>query len=122
MRTARVENSADPTRGEPLARRASQRKVELERALEKLPAHDLCARNDIAIALKVADEMITGEVEHLAGTTAATMSLWLERCEHVAEMTPIRSSPSPPADEDAIALGRRRLGACSEPSTEGHLP
>ena len=92
MRTARVENSADATRGEPLARRALQRKAELERALEALPAHDLRARTDIAIALKVAEEMLADEVEHLAGTTAATMSQWLERCKHLAEMSPTRRS------------------------------
>jgi hypothetical protein len=38
-----IENSIDATGGELLALRAQKRKAELEKALDKLPAHDLAS-------------------------------------------------------------------------------
>ena len=46
-----IENSTDATRGEPLGVRAEKRKAELEAALEKIPAEDTRARNDIEVVL-----------------------------------------------------------------------
>jgi hypothetical protein len=81
-----VENTTDATRGEPLAMRAQKRKLELERALVELPATDLRARNDIAIALASIDGLLTGDVEQLSRTTAADLSHLLENIKHLAEV------------------------------------
>jgi hypothetical protein len=81
-----VENTTDATRGEPLAMRAQKRRLELERALAELPAADLRARNDIAIAVASIDALLTGDVEHLSRTTAAELSRLLENIKHLAEV------------------------------------
>ncbi|HEX3759144.1 MAG TPA: hypothetical protein VHW23_10575 [Kofleriaceae bacterium] len=87
-----VENSTDATRGEPLAMRAQKRKLELERALAKLPADDMRARNDIAAAVASIDGLLTGDVEHLSDTTAADLSRLLENIKHLAETSPVSKS------------------------------
>src|SRR3954471_21432194 len=87
-----VENSTDATRGEPLAMRARKRKLELERALAKLPADDRRARNDIAAAMASIDGLLTGDVEHLSDTTAADLSRLLENIKHLAEVNPVSKS------------------------------
>jgi hypothetical protein len=93
----RVENSTDATRGEPLAVRAQKRKAELEAALEKLPVHDLRARNDIALALGTVEGLLTGDLENLSHATGSALSRWLENSKHLAETTPapIQSEPAP---------------------------
>jgi hypothetical protein len=87
-----VENSTDATRGEPLAMRARKRKLELERALAKLPADDLRARNDIGVAVASIDGLLTGDVEHLSDATAANLSRLLENIKHLAEVSPVSRS------------------------------
>jgi hypothetical protein len=87
-----VENSTDATRGEPLAMRAQKRKLELERALAKLPADDLRARNDIAAAVASIDGLLTGDAEHLSDATAADLSRLLENIKHLAEVSPVSKS------------------------------
>ena len=81
-----VENSTDATRGEPLAMRAQKRKAELEAALAKLPADDLRARNDIDLAVSSIAGLLTGDVDHLAESTAAELSRLLESSKHLAEV------------------------------------
>ena len=90
--TKHVENSTDATRGEPLAMRAHKRKLELERALEKHPAEDVRARNDINVAVASIDALLTGDVDHLSDTTAAELSRLLESSKHLAEVNPASRS------------------------------
>jgi cell division septum initiation protein DivIVA len=87
--TKHVENSTDATRGEPLAMRAQKRKLELERALEKRPAGDVRARNDINAAVASINALLTGDVDHLSDTTAAELSRLLESSKHLAEFNPV---------------------------------
>ena len=87
-----VENSTDATRGEPLAMRAQKRKLELERALEKHPADDVRARNDINVAVASINALLTGDVDHLSDTTAAELSRLLESSKHLAEVNPASRS------------------------------
>jgi hypothetical protein len=89
-----VENSTDATRGEPLAVRAQKRKLELARALAKLPADDKRARNDIGAAVASIDRLLTGDVEHLSEATAADLSRLLENIKHLAEVSPVSKSKS----------------------------
>ena len=90
--TKHVENSTDATRGEPLAMRAQKRKLELERALEKRPAEDVRARNDINVAVASIDALLTGDVDHLSDATAADLSRLLENSKHLAEVSPVSKS------------------------------
>ena len=87
-----VENSTDATRGEPLALRAQKRKAELEAALDKLPADEQRARNDIEIAVASINGLLTGDVDHLAESTAAELSRLLEGSKHLAELVPVSKS------------------------------
>jgi cell division septum initiation protein DivIVA len=87
--TKHVENTTDATRGEPLAMRAQKRKLELERALEKRPAEDVRARNDINVAVASINALLTGDVDHLSDTTAAELSRLLESSKHLAEVNPV---------------------------------
>jgi len=88
---ARVENSTDATRGEPLAVRARQRKAELQQALDKVADDDPHTRDDIQAALAAIVPMLTGDVEHLSSATAAEINRWLEGSKHLGER-----APSPP--------------------------
>jgi hypothetical protein len=85
---AHAENSTDATRGKPLALRAQKRKAELAVALQKLPADDLRARNDIELALTSVDALLTGNLERLSDATASELNRWLEHTKHLAEATP----------------------------------
>lgn len=86
-----IENTTDATRGEPLAMRAQKRKVELERALEALPAEDVRARNDIDVALATINALLTGNVDRLSDSTAAELSRILENSKHLAVVAPSKS-------------------------------
>jgi hypothetical protein len=83
-----VENTTDATRGEPLAMRAQKRKLELEKALDKLPPEDMRSRNDINVAVSTIAALLTGNVDQLSDTTAAELSRVLESSKHLAEVTP----------------------------------
>jgi len=83
-----IENSTDANRGEPLAMRAQKRQAELATALEKLPIEEQRARNDIELAMSSFDSLLTGDVDHLSGATAAELSRLLENVKHVAETAP----------------------------------
>jgi hypothetical protein len=85
-----VENTTDASRGEPLAMRAQKRKLELEKALEKVPAGDMRSRNDIDVALATINALLTGDVDRLSDTTAAELSRVLENSKHLAEITPTK--------------------------------
>lgn len=81
----KVENSTDATQGEPLAVRAAARRVELEAALAKLPAHELRARTDIEMALAAITALLVGDPDHPSESTAAAINTWLESSKHLAE-------------------------------------
>jgi hypothetical protein len=85
-----VENTTDATRGEPLAMRAQKRKLELEKALDKLPAEDVRSRNDIDVAVATINALLTGDVDHLSDSTAAELSRALEASKHLGETTPTK--------------------------------
>ena len=81
-----VENTTDGTRGQPLALRAEKRQAELEAALDKLPASEQRARNDIEVALAALATFLTGDVDHMTDATAADLNRVLEGCKHLAEV------------------------------------
>ncbi len=83
-----VVNSTDATRGEPLALRALKRQSELEAALDKLPAGEQRARNDIEVALAALAGFLTGDLDHMTEATAADLNRVLEGCKHIAEVAP----------------------------------
>ena len=85
---ARVENTTDATRGEPLAVRAQKRRAELAAALQEVPADERRARGDIELALTTVDGLLTGDIEKLSHATASQLSRWLEHTKHLAEVTP----------------------------------
>jgi hypothetical protein len=87
-----VENSTDATRGEPLAMRAQKRKGELEAALAKLPADEQRARGDVETAIGSITALLTGDVDHMAETTAAELSRLLESSKHLAEVVHVSKS------------------------------
>jgi len=91
---AHVENTTDATRGEPLAVRAQKRKAELEAALQKLPADELRARNDIELALTTVEGLLTGDLEQLSDATASNLNRWLEQSKHLGEMAPAAERPA----------------------------
>jgi hypothetical protein len=78
------ENSTDATRGEPLGLRAQKRRGELEAALAKLPAES-AARSDIELVVTSISSLLTGDLDHLADTTASTLSHVLENSKHLVE-------------------------------------
>ncbi len=83
-----MSNSTDDTRGEPLAIRAQKRQSELRDLLAALPEDALRERNDVEVAISVADELLTGDNAHLAESTAAGINRWLENTKHLGEVTP----------------------------------
>ena len=83
-----IMNTTDATRGEPLAIRAQKRKVELEQALEKIPADDIRTRNDFDVALATINALLTGNLDRLSNSTAAELSRILESSKHLGEVTP----------------------------------
>jgi hypothetical protein len=83
---AKPENSTDGTRGEPLARRALARRIELQQLLEKTPAAEIRLRDDINAALSAVAGMLTGDTAHLSDTTGAELNRWLESAKHLGEI------------------------------------
>ena len=81
---AEAHNTTDSTQHAPLAARLRTRQGELEQALSALPAGDR-GRGDVEAALASATELLTGDADHPAPTTAAAMSRWLESSKHLAE-------------------------------------
>ena len=92
---AEAHNSTDSSQHAPLAARLRARQGELEQAMNALPVGDH-SRNDVEAALASATELLTGDPDHPAATTAAAMSRWLESSKHLAEagVKPAAASPS----------------------------
>lgn len=79
-----MENSTDVTRGQPLALRALKRKAELQAVLDNLPADELTTRGDIELVIQTLSQLLTGDVDHLAETTAAELNRVLENNKYLA--------------------------------------
>ena len=74
-----------PNKKPSLVTRAKMRRAELVTALAAQPADELRARGDIELALASVDGYLTGDLEHLSGTTADGIERWLESSKHLAE-------------------------------------
>jgi hypothetical protein len=82
---AKLTNSTDVTRGQPLAARVLARKDELEDALADLGRHDAVLRQAIETALATIYMLITGDLAHPSAVVAHAMDRWLERNKHLAQ-------------------------------------
>src|SRR5436305_7805505 len=85
MLSARLENSTDATRGQPLWARVLARKDELEDALAELGPHDGVERMAIETALATVYALMTGDLAHPSDVVARGLSSWLERNKHLAQ-------------------------------------
>lgn len=83
--SARIENTVDATRGQPLAARVIARKNELEDALAELGRHDNRERQEIETALATVYLLTTGDLAHLTDVVALDLNRWLERNKHLAQ-------------------------------------
>jgi hypothetical protein len=83
--SAKLENSVDATRGQPLAMRVLARKDELEDALAELGAHDLVERQAIETALTAVYLLMTGDLAHPPAVVARDLNRWLERNKHLGQ-------------------------------------
>jgi hypothetical protein len=81
-----TENTTDATRGQPLALRAQKRSAELEALVLDLPAGDML-RSEIDLALSAVSQLLTGNLDDLAATTAVELNRWLENTKHLGEVT-----------------------------------
>ena len=83
--SAKLENSVDATRGQPLAARILARKNELEDALAELGPHDVQERQAIETALATVYLLITGDLAHPSEVVARDLNRWLERNKHLGQ-------------------------------------
>ena len=83
--SARLENTVDATRGQPLAARVIARKNELEDALAELGRHDNRERQEIETALATVYLLMTGDLAHPSDVVALDLNRWLERNKHLAQ-------------------------------------
>lgn len=83
--SAKLENTVDATRGQPLAARVIARKNELEDALAELSRHDNYERQSIETALATVYLLMTGDLAHPSDVVAADLNRWLERNKHLAQ-------------------------------------
>jgi hypothetical protein len=83
--SAKLENSVDATRGQPLAMRVLARKDELEDALAELNPHDLVERQAIETALATVYLLMTGDLAHPSQVVAQNLNQWLERNKHLGQ-------------------------------------
>ena len=89
-----VENTTDATSGEPLAIRAKQRKLELEKLLADLPADEQRVRQELRTALTSVKTLLTGDAAHLTTATAAELNRWLESSKHLDEKAAKARAPA----------------------------
>jgi hypothetical protein len=80
-----TETTTDATRGQPLALRAQKRSAELEALALALPPGDML-RSEIELALSTVSELLTGDLDDLAATTAVDLDRWLESTKHLGEV------------------------------------
>jgi len=83
--SAKLENSVDATRGQPLAARVLARKDELEEALAELGPYDTVERQAIETALATVYLLMTGDLAHPSDVVARDLNLWLERNKHLGQ-------------------------------------
>jgi len=83
--SAKLENSVDATRGQPLAARILARKNELEDALAELGRHDATERQAIETALATVYLLMTGDLAHPSDVVARDLNRWLERNKHLGQ-------------------------------------
>jgi len=81
---AKIENSTDATRGQPLAMRILARKDELEDALAECGPHDTYERTAIETALATVYQLMTGDLAHPPQVVARALNDWLERNKYLA--------------------------------------
>ncbi len=82
---ARIENTTDATRGQPLAARVLARKNELEDALADCAPYDVLLRTAIETALATVYALMTGDIAHPSDVVARDLNRWLERNKHLAQ-------------------------------------
>jgi hypothetical protein len=93
---AKIENTTDATRGQPLAARVLARKDELEDALVDLRRGDALERQAIETALATVYALMTGDIAHPSDVVARDLNRWLERNKHLAQdITRRQRSPNP---------------------------
>lgn len=83
--SARLDNTVDATRGQPLASRILARKNELEDALAELGRHDNLERQAIETALATVYLLMTGDLAHPSDVVARGLNRWLERNKHLGQ-------------------------------------
>lgn len=83
--SAKIENTVDATRGQPLAARVLARKNELEDALAELGPHDMQERHSIETALATVYLLMTGDLAHPSDVVAVDLNRWLERNKHLGQ-------------------------------------
>ena len=83
--SARLDNTTDATRGQPLAARVLARKDELEDALAELGPYDAIERAAIETALATVYALMTGDLAHPSDVVAQGLNRWLERNKHLAQ-------------------------------------
>jgi hypothetical protein len=83
--SARLDNTVDATRGQPLAARILARKNELEDALAELGRHDGLERQAIETALATVYLLMTGDLVHPSDVVACGLNRWLERNKHLGQ-------------------------------------
>jgi hypothetical protein len=83
--SARLENSVDATRGQPLAMRVLARKDELEDALAEIGPHETIERQAIETALATVYLLMTGDIAHPSDVVAQNLNRWLERNKHLGQ-------------------------------------
>ena len=83
--SAKLENSVDATRGQPLAMRVLARKDELEDALAELGTHETIERQAIETALATVYLLMTGDLAHPSDVVAQNLNRWLERNKHLGQ-------------------------------------
>ena len=76
----------------PLAVRAQERRVELQRILDQLPETDLLHR-DVVVALSAIDALLAANSDQLAAVMAADLSQLLDNTRYLAEPTPVPTAP-----------------------------
>lgn len=78
-------NTTDATRGQPLAARVMQRKIELEDALADSDPHDPVTKVAIETALATVYQLMTGDLAHPSAMVARDLNTWLERNKFLAQ-------------------------------------
>ena len=82
---AKLLNTTDATRGQPLVVRVLARKDELEEALADLGPYETLMRQAVETALATVYLLMTGDLVHPSEVVARALNRWLERNKHLAQ-------------------------------------